>query len=393
MKILHVIDYFQPKLGYQETFLAKEQMKAGHEVHVITSDRYYPFPNYDKSVKDLLGERILKPGTFTEEGITVHRLPIYFEIFCRACLKGLSKKVQEINPDTIHCHGISSTTAVTLAKLKPQLNFSLLCDDHMLYSVINEGRWFKQAFYALFRLLYKKRLLKNVDYFVGVTGETKDFMHEFYQIPKDRIDVILLGADTDLFQFDDDKRKKLRAEWEVEDDEVVVIYAGKVIPPKGPHILVDALIPLMKENKKLKLVIVGKGDDEYLNKMKGKLEVEGLSRRVIWHPPVKNTELPSYYCAADMGAWPLQESLTMLEAQACQLPVIVKDSPVGRERTDKSGLLYQEGNADNMREKLLILIQDPDKRKAMGQSGRRLVENSFSWTAINEQFMKLYKKD
>jgi hypothetical protein len=42
MKIIHVIDYFQPQLGYQETFLAKEQAKQGHEVYVLTSDRYNP---------------------------------------------------------------------------------------------------------------------------------------------------------------------------------------------------------------------------------------------------------------------------------------------------------------------------------------------------------------
>lgn len=42
MKIVHVIDYFQPRLGYQETFLAKEHPKLGHEVYVVTSDRYNP---------------------------------------------------------------------------------------------------------------------------------------------------------------------------------------------------------------------------------------------------------------------------------------------------------------------------------------------------------------
>jgi hypothetical protein len=42
MKIVHIVDYFQPVLGYQEAFLAKEHAKLGHEVFVITSDRYAP---------------------------------------------------------------------------------------------------------------------------------------------------------------------------------------------------------------------------------------------------------------------------------------------------------------------------------------------------------------
>ena len=57
MKIVHVCDYIQPQLGYQEYYLAKEHAKMGHEVTVITSDRYYPFPNYENTAEKILGDR------------------------------------------------------------------------------------------------------------------------------------------------------------------------------------------------------------------------------------------------------------------------------------------------------------------------------------------------
>ena len=41
MRIVHVIDYYQPKLGYQETFLAREQCKLGHEVRVVTMEGFF----------------------------------------------------------------------------------------------------------------------------------------------------------------------------------------------------------------------------------------------------------------------------------------------------------------------------------------------------------------
>ena len=47
MKIVHLVDYFQPKVGYQEYFLALEHQKLGHDIRVITSDYYFPFVNYD----------------------------------------------------------------------------------------------------------------------------------------------------------------------------------------------------------------------------------------------------------------------------------------------------------------------------------------------------------
>ena len=55
MKIVHLTSYFQPQLGYQEYFLAREHIKLGHDVWVVTSDRYFPFPDYDKTVKNILG--------------------------------------------------------------------------------------------------------------------------------------------------------------------------------------------------------------------------------------------------------------------------------------------------------------------------------------------------
>ena len=80
MKILHLINYYQPKIGYQEYFLAKKQRELGHEVFFITSDRYFPFKNYKKSYQSLLGPRIIKPGIFIEDKIIVYRLKPFLEI-------------------------------------------------------------------------------------------------------------------------------------------------------------------------------------------------------------------------------------------------------------------------------------------------------------------------
>ena len=78
MKIVHVVDYFHPELGYQETFVAREHARMGHEVCVVTSDRYSPF--IYKENRNLLGNRIKKPGMFMERDIKVWRLKTLWEI-------------------------------------------------------------------------------------------------------------------------------------------------------------------------------------------------------------------------------------------------------------------------------------------------------------------------
>ena len=51
MKILHLINYFNDNLEYQENKLINLQKNNGHDVCLITSDRYFPFQNYEKIMK------------------------------------------------------------------------------------------------------------------------------------------------------------------------------------------------------------------------------------------------------------------------------------------------------------------------------------------------------
>src|SRR5665647_2756610 len=82
MKIVHIMDYFAPQLGYHEKFLPKEHMKMGHDVCVITSDRHNP-ALYGSAAKLLLGERIKDTGFFMEEEIPTWRLKARFEALSR----------------------------------------------------------------------------------------------------------------------------------------------------------------------------------------------------------------------------------------------------------------------------------------------------------------------
>ena len=56
---LFLCDYLHPKYGYQEFHLANElsKIKGIKRVVILTADRYYPFPSYEKH-KIVLGERI-----------------------------------------------------------------------------------------------------------------------------------------------------------------------------------------------------------------------------------------------------------------------------------------------------------------------------------------------
>jgi len=53
MKIVHLMSWYMPNMGYQENYLPAEQKKLGHDVEIITSDRYTPFLSFgEKFVRD-----------------------------------------------------------------------------------------------------------------------------------------------------------------------------------------------------------------------------------------------------------------------------------------------------------------------------------------------------
>ena len=135
MRIVHIQDYFCPVLGYQETFLPREQSKLGHEVYMVTSDRYNPLI-YSEN-KDLLGNRrILDAGFFIEEGIQVWRLKTLFEIPHLIWVLGLESKVKELKPDIVIMHAVNNFYSLRIARLKKKLgNFKLIYDDHMLFNL------------------------------------------------------------------------------------------------------------------------------------------------------------------------------------------------------------------------------------------------------------------
>lgn len=271
MKITHVISYFQPKLGYQEFHLAKEQQKSGHEVHVITSDRYSPglYP----AARKLLGPRTKGSGYFIEEGIKTWRLPILFEIQGNVWLMGLRKKLRELNPDVIICHGILGIVSIRVAFLKRLLPDSkLIFDCHMVFCA--KRNW-TGPMYKLYRFIFGKTITKVADALIATQLESAKFMSEVHGISPEGIKLIPLGCDTRLFYRSQEARRKLRSHYKMSSKDVVFVYAGKLIPEKGVRIFVKSAVNAMREHSNIKVMLIGSGEPMYVKMIKKEIRLSG----------------------------------------------------------------------------------------------------------------------
>jgi glycosyltransferase involved in cell wall biosynthesis len=85
--------------------------------------------------------------------------------------------------------------------------------------------------------------------------------------------------------------------------------------------------------------------------------------------------------------------LTLQEAQLMKKPVIATNVGGIPELMEnkKTGLLVEKGNSEDCIEKLSLLINDEQKRKNMGEAGRKFVEENFNWEKIACEFLEILK--
>jgi glycosyltransferase involved in cell wall biosynthesis len=386
MKILHIINYFQPKLGYQEYFLAKEHIKMGHNVAVITSDRYAPFLDFKETYGKLLGKRRCGIGYKIEEGIPVHRLPVLFEIKSgyRIWLRGLEHLILKLKPDLIISHCITANS-FRIARLRAGgCKFKLIVDDHM-WSGVMKKNFVMKALYKFRKKMIKRILVPWVDKFVGVSQETCDILEKIDGVPKEKIKYIPVGVDTDLFRFNKEGREETREKLNIANNNILLLYTGKINKDKGVDIIVKAFNSL-EINRKIYLLLIGEGSKEFKNEL---INLVGKEKKkdIIFYPFVPMPELSKYYSASDICVWDTA-TISFFEAMSCQRPIICRDTLALKERVaNDNGLLFKTGNYIDLAEKIRYLAENDELRRIMGMRGRELVEKKFSWEKIAQDFI------
>jgi len=190
-----------------------------------------------------------------------------------------------------------------------------------------------------------------------------------------------------------------------------VIYNGvdpKIFAPKKDFQLKNGLtmisLAALEERKGIQYVIKAMKqfrDDiiEYHIYGGGPFKVElnrlidemGLEEKVFIHPSIQNVEeklkeSDIYILLSEGEAFPLGP----LEAMSCGLPVIVSDKPPYDEFINPTiGFKANPVNIDEI-VNAINQLKDKNKRTQFGENGRLLVEKSFTWKKIANQYYQLF---
>lgn len=136
---------------------------------------------------------------------------------------------------------------------------------------------------------------------------------------------------------------------------------------------------------RLRLEITGRGEDEW--KLKALANELGLGSRARFLGPVPHRQVPERLNRLDIyAAFSRLDSesfgVAILEASACELPVVVSDADGLREVTlhERTGLVVPKESVDEAAEALVRLITTPELRQKLGRAGRRHVLENYRWS-------------
>jgi len=166
-----------------------------------------------------------------------------------------------------------------------------------------------------------------------------------------------------------------------------VVCVSRMVPRKGQDTLILAWPQVLAEVSDAVLLLVG--DGPYAPDLRRLARQVGVSDSVLFTGPVRWPDLPGYYDAADVFAMPCRTrragldveglGIVYLEASATGLPVIGGDSGGAPDAILDGETGYVVNDGPGLAARIIELLKDPDKAKAMGEKGLAWVDREWRW--------------
>lgn len=262
--------------------------------------------------------------------------------------------------------------------------------------------------YAMSSWMERTAIL-DADAVIAVSNGTKEDILRAYPIPPERVHVIYNGIDLEEYQKTSDTSALLN--YGVDPNQPYILFVGRITRQKGVTHLVDA-IQFLPSHTQVVLCAGAPDTPEIAAEMRAKVdEVRKSHPRVIWiEKMVSKPEVIQLYSHARIFCCPSVYEpfgIINLEAMACGAPVVASATGGIKEVVvdEQTGYLvpfeqdpttsfptHPDRFARDLADKLSILLGDAEKCRRFGEAGRRRVEQTFSWTAIADQTIGLYRK-
>jgi glycosyltransferase involved in cell wall biosynthesis len=227
-------------------------------------------------------------------------------------------------------------------------------------------------------------VMRRADAVVALSYAEKKFLCASYSLRPDKVVVIGNGIDTDLFKASEGASR----------GPAQLLFVGQLRKFKGLDYLLQAL-PVVRQRRPAVTLTVVSHSSTLVNYYRRLARARGVADIVCFPGAKSQFELAHLYSSATLLISPsLGECLStvVLEAMACQCPVVATDVGGIREQLGSvGGVIVPPGDSSSLAESICSLLDDSERRRVMGVAGRQRILGLFNVNSMIDAHMRLYK--
>ncbi len=174
-----------------------------------------------------------------------------------------------------------------------------------------------------------------------------------------------------------------------------ILCVGRLVPAKGQHILVEAVAALVRDGRDVRLRLVGDGPDRAA--LQAQVARLGLGERIFFEGVVNQDRIRAIYAEADcfaLASFAEGIPVVLMEAMAMEIPCVSTCITGHPEliRDGVDGILVTPSDDQALAAAIAGLIVDPERRRALGEAGRRRVVEKYDLETNTRRLADIFRR-
>ena len=302
----------------------------------------------------------------------------------------LKKIVEIIKPSIVHCHLSMAEIYGYLLSIFCTTKFNFIISKHLdsFYLEASKGKNF--FFKGIF---IEKIIFKKVNKIIFISKAVKKYFFKNIKINSKKYSLIYYGLNSNFYK-NNQKKKIIQIKKLVnyKKNDLIIGSVSRHVKQKNLDFLIRCFSACYKEDKNLKLILVGSGP--LTNSLKKLAKNIKINHRIIWISHIEEIKIIiNLFDISCLASNYEGLGLFLLESMLCKKPVLASNCGAIPEliKNNYNGLLFKPNNINSFKSSLKKL-KNVNLRKKYGNTGSLVLAKKFLFKTMIAKHLRVYEK-
>lgn len=388
--IVIVTSYFAPAWAYggppKVLFtLAKELVKLGMNIHVITTDSLGDSRS-PISEEDMSGIHIHRYRTISNT--LSYKTKFFYVPQLLSKTKAILNKADFVLFSDIRSIFNWHLSTYTSEKKIPYGIFA--------FGEIPYGNGIKSVIKRIFDMLWVQDFVQKAKFRFAQTRHEQKMYSLIYHMKRENCHLFSLPIDDKTTKPNKKIIQNFKKKWKVEDDDIVLLFIGRIHYLKGIDIAICALETFIRNNRHIKFLIVGR-DDGFLPQLQNQIPKD-IENNIIFTGPLYNNEVKAVFqissCFIITPRHFEETSIASLEALAHGVPVVVTyEAEIPFLEKYQAGYVVKNRQSDIIGSVGKIIYQSQKDKQHLGENAKRFIKENYGAKTSALHFLSIISNE